>query len=171
MSMITRNIRLGGRVAFSSNHWDSLVLPLLAGNRDVFFCPANKPSFQWTNVIKVSASYGYNALGTGDHPQVNSLGLDGDSQGHSALPESRVLVPSDMIAVADYPSLTNQDGDITGALDHADDVITGRHDHGANVVFCDDHVEFGRTNQWMQASESARQRWNNDHLPHRETWR
>ena len=45
-----------------------------------------------------------------------------------------------------------------------------RHDHGENMVFCDWHVEFGKHLVWLQKSERARQRWNNDHQPHPETW-
>jgi prepilin-type N-terminal cleavage/methylation domain-containing protein/prepilin-type processing-associated H-X9-DG protein len=155
----------------TTNHWDCLILPLASGARDIFFCPANKPIYHWTNLLKMNESYGYNALGTGDHPLQHSLGLDGDSNGRTPLPEVRVLVPSDMIAIADYPSLADQDGDITGALDHTDDVVGTRHSNGANAVFCDAHVEYAKYKKWMEASEPARQRWNNDHLPHRETWR
>ncbi len=159
--------------ARSSNHWDALVLPYVSRSLGVFFCPANKPVYAWTNIFQVNQSYGYNALGTGDHPLRESLGLSGDAFGGPtvALGESRVLVPSDMIAVADYPSLPQQDGDINGALDHADDVLAGRHTDGANAVFCDDHVEYAKQKQWMDANDIARRRWNNDHQPHRETWR
>ncbi|MDE3066867.1 MAG: DUF1559 domain-containing protein [Verrucomicrobiota bacterium] len=100
-----------------------------------------------------------------------------------ALPEAKVLAPCDMIAIGDYPAPTNfgrysytaafpftQDGDIDGALDYADDYITDRHDGGGNVVFCDGHVEFSKQTNWMKAVASARQRWNNDHQPHPETW-
>jgi prepilin-type processing-associated H-X9-DG protein len=45
-----------------------------------------------------------------------------------------------------------------------------RHDQGENMVFCDGHVEFGKQTVWLQKTERARQRWNNDHEPHQETW-
>lgn len=45
--------------------------------------------------------------------------------------------------------------------------LTGkRHARGANVVFCDAHVEYAKTNRWLARTEVARRRWNNDHQPH-----
>jgi prepilin-type processing-associated H-X9-DG protein len=84
------------------------------------------------------------------------------------VPEGSVVAPSDMVAVADYDpyaSDDDQDGDL-----HPDRLydmaLTGeRHSRGANVVFCDAHVEFARTNQWRAGKVVAQQRWNNDHQP------
>jgi prepilin-type processing-associated H-X9-DG protein len=45
-----------------------------------------------------------------------------------------------------------------------------RHNNGANVVFCDVHVEYGKLTAWLERSDRARSRWNNDNQPHRETW-
>jgi hypothetical protein len=39
------------------------------------------------------------------------------------------------------------------------------------MVFCDGHVEQGKHGEVIAPSESARKRWNNDNLPHPETWR
>jgi len=80
--------------------------------------------------------------------------------------EGLVVAPSDMVAVADhdpYSSDDDQDGDLHPDLLY-DVTLTGkRHSRGANVVFCDAHVEYARTNQWK--ADVARQRWNNDHKP------
>lgn len=81
-------------------------------------------------------------------------------------------VPSDMIAVADCkPKLAGGDDDL-------DDLfpinllaeLAPRHNQGENIVFCDGHVEFGKHTVWLQKTERARQRWNNDHQGHQETW-
>jgi prepilin-type processing-associated H-X9-DG protein len=42
--------------------------------------------------------------------------------------------------------------------------------NGANVAFCDGHVEYDKTAIWIKPIESARMRWNNDDQPHPETW-
>jgi prepilin-type processing-associated H-X9-DG protein len=88
----------------------------------------------------------------------------------SGLREAKVLVPCDMIAIGDYPEMQRQDGDITGALDEPDDFVGNRHNRGANIVFCDAHVEFGKQANWMKAVAGTRKRWNNDNQPHPETW-
>ena len=107
----------------------------------------------------------------------SNLGLDGDAVGRfglmqfTPLLEAWVLVPSDMIAIGDYRDVPGgQDGDIAGALDEPDDYVGDRHNQGGNVVFCDAHVEYGKQANWMRATESARQPWNNDHSPQPETW-
>ena len=45
------------------------------------------------------------------------------------------------------------------------------HKDGANIVFCDGHVEYGKTKDWIKPTEDARKRWNNDNMSHPETWR
>ena len=80
--------------------------------------------------------------------------------------EDLVVAPSDMVAVADsdpYTSDDDQDGDLHPDLLY-DVTLTGeRHSRGANVVFCDAHVEYARTNKWR--ADGVRLRWNNDHKP------
>jgi prepilin-type N-terminal cleavage/methylation domain-containing protein/prepilin-type processing-associated H-X9-DG protein len=151
--------------------WDYLLLPFAGRNANLFLCPAKKPSSVWTNLTLANPTYGYNALGTGPHEM--PLGLTGSLGNNSwtGLKESRVLVPCDMIAIGDDPELPNQDGDITGALDEQDDVVGNRHNGGANIVFCDAHVEYARQTNWMKAATGIRKRWNNDNQPHPETWR
>lgn len=41
---------------------------------------------------------------------------------------------------------------------------------GANVAFCDGHVEYAKRSKWVEETVTARRRWNNDHEPHPETW-
>ena len=47
-------------------------------------------------------------------------------------------------------------GDVTGPVD-------GRHNGGANIVFCDAHVEYGKYLQW---TNTLSPRWNRDHQSH-----
>jgi prepilin-type N-terminal cleavage/methylation domain-containing protein len=162
--------------------WDGRILPFAANNRDLFLCPAEEPVPQWTNnpaVPRRNPCYGFNMAGSGRFPAfgpTDTLGLDGGSnRGGSTgrgLPESVVKVPSDMIAVADCkPMLGGSDNDL-------DDLfpvnllaeLAPRHNRGENVVFCDDHVEYAKHTVWLRKSEPRRQRWNNDHQPHPETW-
>ena len=137
--------------------------------------PGEKPVSVWTNLTLPNPTYGYNALGTGAHQKPMGLtGSLGDISWTGIL-EGRVLAPADMIAAGDYPEgkftqFGGQDGDITGALDEQDDYIANRHYGGANVVFCDAHVEYAKQTNWMRAATIARKRWNNDNQPHPETW-
>ena len=48
--------------------------------------------------------------------------------------------------------------------------VANIHSHGANIVFCDGHVEYAKQQKWLQATEAMRRRWNNDHEAHPETW-
>jgi prepilin-type N-terminal cleavage/methylation domain-containing protein/prepilin-type processing-associated H-X9-DG protein len=151
--------------------WDYILLPFTGRNPNLFLCPAKKASSLWTNLTSANPTYGYNALGTGPHEK--PLGLTGSlgNVNWRGVPESRVLVPCDMIAIGDDPEMARQDGDITGALDEQDDYVANRHNRGANLVFCDAHVEYGKQTYWMKPVASVRKRWNNENQPHPETWR
>lgn len=161
-----------------SSYWDDKLLPSVSNNRDVFVCPSNKQAAKWTNnVFGPNPSYGYNMAGTGRYRVTTpSLGLDGSPSGNQAtyLGESQVKVPADMIALSDYKRVTGGGGD-----NDADDLYPvnllaelppPRHNLGHNIGFCDGHVEYGKQTAWLEKSDRARQRWNNDHQPHRETW-
>jgi prepilin-type processing-associated H-X9-DG protein len=120
-------------------------------------------------------SYGYNMAGSGRYPATGaSLGLDGGYHPGTPtyLPESQVKAPGEMIAIADCKPLS-------GGADHdLDDLfpinllaeLAPRHLKGENAVFCDGHVEFTKQTAWLQRTERARRRWNNDNEPHPETW-
>ena len=155
--------------------WDTTLLPWASNNRNVFRCPANTKAPAWTNNPALKApnpSYDYNMAGTAAYntwTRTSLLGLDG---GAAPLPEGRVKVPSDMIAVLDATSVgVKGDGDPDDMpLNVLAEVLVPRHNDGLNAVFCDAHVEYRKKTAWMQKSDSARQRWNYDHLPHPETW-
>lgn len=47
-------------------------------------------------------------------------------------------------------------------------LIQRRHGGRWQMVFCDGHVESGRTGDWFDVRrDTVRQRWNNDNRPHR----
>jgi prepilin-type processing-associated H-X9-DG protein/prepilin-type N-terminal cleavage/methylation domain-containing protein len=134
------------------------------------------PSVRWFNfpANEIPFSYGYNAYGVlpiGD--ETNNFGLLGDySQGSARrvpIEESKVVDPSDMIAMGDC-----FDGsDILMREDLADFEKVGnvfsRHQGLANVLFCDGHVESPTLKYLFEdTSDEALSRWNRDHQPHRE---
>lgn len=152
----------------------------------IFRCPANVRGGD-------SGGYSYNAIGTapfsveGERQMRLGLGqLIVSTEGREGvrewfIPESRVRVPSDMIAFLDgfvewvhpgfgfgWPGLPES-----------------RHaDRRSNSVFCDGHVESSNPNSipkkvrtlpnssevLFAPDESHAKRWNNDNEPHRETW-
>jgi prepilin-type processing-associated H-X9-DG protein len=77
-----------------------------------------------------------------------------------------------MIAVTDVtpkPGGGDHDPDDIFSINLLAELAPGRHNLEANGVFCDGHVDFAKLTLWLQESERARQRWNNDNQPHRET--
>ncbi|MHB8520945.1 MAG: DUF1559 family PulG-like putative transporter [Limisphaerales bacterium] len=161
--------------------WDSKLLPYAANNRDLFVCPANKFAPKWTNnarLPQLNPSYGYNMSGSGRYgATVPSLGLDGGSNNRGAagyVSEDQVKAPSDMIAVADAKQGSagggDMDADDFNPTNLLAELIVPRHNKGANAVFCDAHVEYAKRTVWLEKSDRARRRWNNDNEPHRETW-
>ena len=126
----------------------------------------------WSSFIPIG-SYGYNSWGTGEsgaQPLQLHLGL-GDffvgnlvSEQPSALAEANVLAPSAMIAIGDvYLTAGYITPDFFG-------LAGGRHGTSDNMLFCDGHLEFGKTNSLYAKTQPSRLRWNNDHEPHPETW-
>ncbi len=144
----------------------SRLLPYCGGRSNVLVCPAVPASEPWAWL------YGYNDAGTG------LLGLGGlDPAETMPVPESLVLVPSDMLAYGDggfgWPSGFVWPGWYWAGF-HGDFRFNG--------VFCDTHVEGSRCDRlphkplptvpWGQWTPdvSLTKRWNRDHQPHPETW-
>ena len=158
----------------AQQYWDGMILPLASNNRRLFACPANKTGAPWTNSMFPNSSYDYNLAGTSRFNPFTlpALGLDGG--GTTYLAENRVKIPSDMIEVVDStPAAGNggdHDADDMYPVNLLKEMAPARHNNGANVVFCDAHVEYGKLAVWLQRSDRARQRWNNDNQPHPETW-
>jgi len=154
----------------------------------VFFCPSTPPvttngagfavswpEANWTwqdafNTITCNRSYGYNGSGTSSDPEDTpylGLGAQWLYTSGPPLPESAIAVPSDMAFCADYsPEATDDDndGDLHPHLAYLG--LARRHAEGANVLFCDGHLEYGKLAQWKALTNEARRRWNHDHQPH-----
>lgn len=157
-------------------------------NPEVFTCPARKPI--WVpgflgkpGVYQRHLGYGYNETGTGTTQFSPRLGLGSAwflslaaPSGSTAIDPSHVSaalevsatdikIPADMIAFGDagVPGVISpnwQDVYLVGEI----------HNRGANVVFCDGHVEYAKQVKWIEPTDRARKRWNNDNQPHPETW-
>jgi len=115
-----------------------------------------------------SHSYGYNSSGVllfGT--PTNQLGLHGlwvSGAGMVPVAESKVVVPSDMIAIGESDHM-----DFMRSESYDFKHLFLRHQNQSNVAFCDGHVE-SPTLQFLfeDTSDAALVRWNRDHLPHRE---
>jgi prepilin-type N-terminal cleavage/methylation domain-containing protein/prepilin-type processing-associated H-X9-DG protein len=137
---------------------------LRANQRGVFFTP---------EFATAQGDYGYNFRGTGALPLGPGFGLGpewfpssaNESPTFPTAHEASVLAPSDMIAIGDSPYTSGLDPQFL----HFDRIYS-HHGTGANHVFCDGHVEFGKTNRVYAKTPEARRRWNRDHQPHPETW-
>jgi prepilin-type N-terminal cleavage/methylation domain-containing protein/prepilin-type processing-associated H-X9-DG protein len=163
---------------------------------DAYRCPALDAS---VGPPLLRSSYGCNSVGTdalGDRHfgpgPLTYLGLiimQGYNPGVTPLPTgwipppisaSRIKVPSAMIAVADarvYRPVPPQAPDISamptlmsqGLYDVSNEIKKPRHGKGYNNLFCDGHVELIPRLILFDPKKSA-EIWNNDHLPHPETW-
>jgi prepilin-type N-terminal cleavage/methylation domain-containing protein/prepilin-type processing-associated H-X9-DG protein len=180
--------------------WPARLRPFLEGNKELFQCPSRDDRFRWDEgapqpVVPASGiflqlgyapdeplvhrvtyfSYGYNAAGysssysdrkgLGIWPKV--AGVSNDLAGET--PASHVRCPAEMIAVAD----SNGDGIMDYAISprRTSLILPGRvHSGGANVLFCDDHVQWYRQEDLIipepaVLADAPRVRmWNNDHL-------
>jgi prepilin-type N-terminal cleavage/methylation domain-containing protein/prepilin-type processing-associated H-X9-DG protein len=152
-------------------------------NRTVLFCPGRKPQYfdpflpgdpriRWYPL-----SYGYNEQGTswernlrlGLGPTFEKLGT-WDIQIEAAyVSPSKLRNPSEMIAFGDTQSGWGWLTPNWNAYNRSS--LTPHHPNDtANTLFADGHVRSGRNLYWNATNEVARARWNNDNLPHPETW-
>ncbi|MCI0541313.1 MAG: hypothetical protein L0Z50_39440, partial [Verrucomicrobiales bacterium] len=179
-----------------------------------FWCPTSTERVRWRGVTRIgqngvlehggpNGDYAYNGVGRTGETQTSAsplrygeLGLGGiylDFPRHNStpLPESKVRVPSDMIAFADASQLAYDDifrrsngrvihtgvawlGAITLGGNPAEEDwrqlekrANDRHRGKANVVFCDGHTESIKLPVFYGTSDEALRRWNNDNLPHK----
>jgi prepilin-type N-terminal cleavage/methylation domain len=166
--------------AFVTYGWMGKLLPYVSGNTLVFKCLSMVPEFLWpTNVSSrgysfpynigpdVKFSYGYNGLGVAT---VGGFGL-------GVHPEDRIAMtyvkrPAEMIAIGDSAGDGSLDGEIT--FHRFQTVLVAppgdRHNKGANVVFCDGHVDWQKQSKWTALNETAARRWNNDNQAHQNLW-
>ena len=128
-------------------------------------------------------AYGYNGSGCAADGDRYGLGLGNPSWMDFDFPrsvwsyrlrlvetsESKVKQPDDMISItcSDLPGQRS-----VGPAFVLAQFWPGRsHRGGANILFCDAHVDFGNQGKWIEKTDRARRRWNNDHEPHWEALR
>jgi prepilin-type N-terminal cleavage/methylation domain-containing protein/prepilin-type processing-associated H-X9-DG protein len=149
--------------------WGAKLLPYVARTGDMFFCPADRPdpaplSPDWNRGF----SYGHNSYG--HYPAQLGLGTAPDP----VVRDSQILRPTDMIAAGDndqhWPGSLLLPKPAPGGPNPLRVLPSRRHGGGANMVFCDGHVEWAREFQWTNKTEAARRRWNRDNQPHPELW-
>lgn len=123
-------------------------------------------------------SYAYNAHGTqfswgafGSVDRQRGLGawIIGDDTRYRELPVSRVRVPSEMIAVADTSDVHQGSHGLGGAYKG---YPANLHSGGANVLFCDGHVQWYLKKELVPPEDGPfwvrfpnRKLWNNDNQP------
>jgi prepilin-type N-terminal cleavage/methylation domain-containing protein/prepilin-type processing-associated H-X9-DG protein len=136
------------------------------------------PDYSYVN----EGEYAYNVFGTAMEAPAKGLGPDFtlDSLISRRVPESRVLVPADMIAIGDAYDEAYQDllGGLTGMPGYAVPpypqaereraTLSARKRHTGvfNVLFCDGHVVHLKPSRLFGRDDAALRRLNNDHLPH-----
>jgi prepilin-type N-terminal cleavage/methylation domain-containing protein/prepilin-type processing-associated H-X9-DG protein len=155
----------------------------------VFNCPAERPVyipglFGAPGASTYTLGYSYNELGTGwqDGKLRLGLGFTVEVSGFAdygareplgprlSVSSGDVRVPSNMIAIGDGGGMLLSATFPGGILNYKTGTLLGLHNSGANIVFCDGHVEYSKREKWVEESASTRQRWNNDNQPHPETW-
>ena len=185
--------------SYAQPSWLEILLPFCGGSSKLFVCPASRYAPYRSN-DDTSPDYRYNSFGTARHPwfqhplsdEWTGFGLGVLRSGNSvySVRESRVLAPSDMIAIGDmghsnyYDDLNLVYAPIGGFGWPGGEVSTHSDGRRSNAVFCDGHVESSDANRIPQESivngfvpfkfkpdEAHAKRWNNDNQPHPETWR
>ncbi len=171
--------------------WPGYLLPYVAGNGSLFRCPACPMEFSWPtnrsrmgfefpfNIDSTSSrfSYGYNGLHfiyRGGMSTFYGYGLSPEPVNRAGISASQIAAPADMIAIGD----SDGDGVCDGSISLMRSVpgsppITPPgmlHKRGANVVFCDGHVEWQKQARWIELTDTAARRWHYDNQPHREWW-
>jgi len=135
------------------------------------------PLFQCpTGSIGKERGYSYNHEGSGGRmrfmERLPTLGLGylGTGPGHEFVRESAVKAPNDMIAFGEIIYLSDLGFGPGGASKNPTWFNFGNHETGANVIFCDGHLEFASRKRVDTKDEMLRRRWNNDNEPHSEYW-
>jgi len=121
--------------------------------------------------------YGYNHEGSGGRKRsmerLPTLGLGylGTGPGQEVVRESGVKAPNDMIAFGEIAYLSaGMSIGAPGASKNPTWFDFRNHETGANVIFCDGHLEFANLKRVDPKDEMQRRRWNNDNEPHSEYW-
>ena len=170
--------------------WPGNLLTPLSDSKSIFRCPARGFEFDWPtnrtpqgyefpfNLRASDApwSYGYNGLNLkqarGGFFTDGGFGLS--PKAYDGLSATQVANPADMIAIGDSDGNGLGDGMISlmrPRLNSPPDFPPGEvHKKGANIVFCDGHVEWQKQAKWIELTPQAARRWHYDNQPHGEWW-
>jgi len=171
--------------------WQNAILPLTSSN--VLYCPQLIPALPAYLTLTGSSEkwvlphYGYNVLGAVWSGFADpSLGLGGDFDPDTTVwtaeRQARVSAPAQMIDFGDsgaylQPPVKQTNSAVLLYIAYPYPLITVNrlaigfwHNSGANMAFCDGHVEYGKQSYWAGANDGLRSLWNNDHQPHEEFW-
>jgi prepilin-type processing-associated H-X9-DG protein len=154
--------------------------PYLPRDPAALICPDKRCSVPMETSTKAlisfdALSYGYNGAGAASDGRDWELGMG--LWRHIAT--SRIKVPSDMIVLGDSgvgvlfsPVISpNEIASLKQSfIPQQPQLPSARHRGGANILFCDGHVDFGKQQKWIEKTPEARRQWNNDNQPHPETW-
>jgi prepilin-type N-terminal cleavage/methylation domain-containing protein/prepilin-type processing-associated H-X9-DG protein len=121
-------------------------------------------------------SYGYNGSGSVAWTTAPQLGLGlhvapaepntpNPEPQWSEIKDSKVVAPSNMIAIADSLANGNWDTWITPSPLYPLSAPGKRHSGTSQVLFVDGHAVSMRQSELMSTRPEARARWNNDHKP------
>jgi len=170
--------------------WPGYLLSHVGGSTTIFKCPSRGPEFTWPthssqwgynfpfNIDPTSTafSYGYNGFHVGQSRGGSLIagGYGLSPYPHSGVSAERVAHPADMIAIGDSDGNGFGDGSISfmrPRLNADPDFPPGDiHKGGANIVFCDGHVEWQKQSRWIELTPEAARRWHYDNQPHPEWW-
>jgi prepilin-type processing-associated H-X9-DG protein len=162
--------------------------------RTIFNCPArgreNRPLSPFAPVREQAfeVGYDYNSSGTagticagkplGLSPIVFQPNRQGQYLGTVSIrvTPSIIQAPADMIAMGDVVTVDEwfRFADAKFAevpwMEKLGIRVADVHTQGANMAFCDGHVGYAKRQRWVEETDTARRRWNNDNEPHPETW-
>jgi prepilin-type N-terminal cleavage/methylation domain-containing protein/prepilin-type processing-associated H-X9-DG protein len=139
-------------------------------NGEAFVCPSCKTALQSTHrVTRWRRSYGVNVYGSGYNA------LKGICNGCAGIRENLIRFPSEMIFWGDspdgsqpWPMCPTFGTSFTGTFEGWGP--SQRHNGGANILFVEGHVEYGKFREWVAHKDEVMRRWNYDFEPHRESW-
>jgi prepilin-type N-terminal cleavage/methylation domain-containing protein/prepilin-type processing-associated H-X9-DG protein len=174
-------------------NWQRALWP--ASTDDVLYCPqlmtASDEFLEYFPAnLEIFPHYGYNASGAMRiNPPPQNPGLGGNFVwtgpgvgNYVAARENWVRVPSQMIALGDGKTFLPPPL-VSATLSPADPLYTvfpfilrpqgypgvnNKHANGANMLFCDDHVQYAAQSFWLDTSDASKCLWNNDNQSHPE---
>jgi prepilin-type processing-associated H-X9-DG protein len=153
------------------------LLPIVARTYGVFICPEKQRAVKTDGGSNAYLlfSYGYNGAGTAREGRDLLLGMGL----RRPITDSQIKVPSEMILIGDsgIGTLSSEllnpnelEGINESSIPEQPQLPSQRHRGGANLIFCDGHVAFGKQGIWIEKTAQSRRQWNNDNQPHPETW-